>query len=97
MKVIARPAETGKTRELLEYAANHEGQVLTTDKRSLQVKARAYGIDVEIIDLNDLEEDDYNHDKYLYIHKLEDVVQELLGCQIAGYSIRMEDTKNEEI
>lgn len=92
MKVIARPAETGKTRELLEYAAEHNGQVLTVEKRALQVKAQSYGIDVEIIDLNDLlEEDNYNHDKYIYVHKLEDVTQELLGYQIAGFSIRMED------
>ena len=90
MKVIARPAETGKTRELLEYAAEHNGQVLTVEKRALQVKAQSYGIDVEIIDLNDLLEED-NYDKYIYVHKLEDVTQELLGYQIAGFSIRMED------
>ena len=92
MKVIARPAESGKTRELLEYAAEHNGQVLTVEKRALQVKAQSYGIDVEIIDLNDLlEEDNYNHDKDIYVHKLEDVTQELLGYQIAGFSIRMEE------
>lgn len=92
MKVIARPVGTGKTKELLQYAADHNGQVLTTDKRALQVKAKSYGINVGIIDLYDyLYDDNYDHDKYLYIHKLEDVTQELLKEQIAGFSIALEE------
>lgn len=91
MLTIARPMGTGKTKELLEYAAEHNGQVLTTDKRALQVKAKAYGIDVPIFDLYDyFEADEYDHDKYIYVHKIEDVAQELLGIQVAGYSVRLE-------
>ena len=91
MKIIARPRGTGKTRELLEYAATHNGQILTTDKRALQVKANAYGINVEIIEPYDFFEGDYNTDKFIYVHKIEDVFQELLGDRITGYSIRLEE------
>lgn len=91
MKVIARPMGTGKTKELLQYAADNNGQVLTTDKRALQVKADSYGIKVPIIDLYDyIYDDNYDHNKYVYVHKLEDVAQELLKSQIAGFSIRMD-------
>lgn len=94
MKVIARPMGTGKTRELLELAAENNGQVLTTDKRALKVKAEAYGIDVPIFDIYDLMEDDnYDHDKTIYIHKIEEVALEVLQIPesaCGGFSIRME-------
>ena len=95
MKVIARPMGTGKTRELLELAVKNNGQVLTTDKRALKVKADAYGINVPIFDLYDLLSDDnYDHDKIIYIHKIEEVALEALhipesGC--GGFSVRMEE------
>lgn len=95
MKVIARPLGTGKTRELLETAAKQNGQVLTTDKRALQVKAKSYGINVPIIDLYDLlENDNYDHDKLIYINKIEDIAFELMELpmtSVGGFSVRMED------
>ena len=91
MKVIARPMGTGKTKELLEYAASHNGQVLTTDKNALEVKAKSYGIKVPIIDLYDFTyNNDYNPNKQLFIHKIEDVLSACIERPIDGYSIRME-------
>ena len=97
MKVIARPLGTGKTRELLETALEDDGTVLTTTKRALQVKAESYGFDsIDIIDLNDLMYGNYDSTKPLYIHKLEDVMQEILNAdfdsmQLKGFSIRLGD------
>lgn len=80
MKVIAKPVGTGKTKELLFDAFMKGAQVLTTNKRALQAKAQAYGfIGVDIIDLEDLAEYNYNLNKPLYIHKITDVMQEILN------------------
>ena len=40
---------TGKTRKLLEHAAQYNAIVITPYDQALKVKAKAYGIDVEII------------------------------------------------
>ncbi len=97
MKVIARPAGTGKTKELLELADNEFGQVLTTNKRALQAKADAYDYDnVLIIDWNDMMYGNYSERRPLFIHKAEDVLQELLnsdfaGIELKGLSVRMDE------
>lgn len=95
MKIIARPVGTGKTKELMEAALEADGMILTTNKRALQVKAEAYGFDaLEIIDINDLYEGNYDEDKPLFVHKLEDVMEEYyrmeFGLTLAGFSVRME-------
>lgn len=85
---------TGKTKELLSIAAKNNGQVLTTNKAALQVKAKSYGIDVPIIDLYDLSEKDYDLNKQIYINKIEDIALELMGLpmtSVGGFSIRMEN------
>jgi hypothetical protein len=88
MKIIARPQGTGKTRELLNQAYINHAQVLTTNKRALQAKSDAYLIpDVSIIDWNDLVYGNYDKNKPLYIHKLADVVQELLDNDFEGLKL----------
>lgn len=97
MKVIARPVGTGKTRELLVSAYLDNAQVLTTNKRALQAKADGYQIpDIDIIDWNDMIYGNYNKNKPLYIHKVADVLQELLDSdfnelQLKGMSITLEE------
>lgn len=96
MKVIARPLGTGKTKELMDMALEADGMILTTNKRALQVKAEAYGFDsLYIIDINDLYEGNYDEDKPLFVHKLEDVMEEYyrmeFGLTLAGFSVRMEE------
>ena len=96
MKVIARPLGTGKIKELMDMALEADGMILTTNKRALQVKAESYGFDsLYIIDINDLYEGNYDEDKPLFVHKLEDVMEEYyrmeFGLTLAGFSVRMEE------
>lgn len=96
MKVIARPIGTGKTRELMEMALEADGIILTTNKRALQVKAEAYGFDsLYIIDLNDLLYGEFDETKPLFVHKLDDVMQEYFkqdfNLDLQGFSVRMEE------
>lgn len=95
MKVIARPLGTGKTKELMEMALEADGIILTTNKRALQVKANAYGFDsLCIIDLNDLLYGEFDAAKPLFVHKLDDVMQEYFkqdfNLDLQGFSVRME-------
>jgi len=96
MKIIARPLGTGKTKELMDAALEADGIILTTNKRALRVKAESYGFDsLEIIDINDLYEGNYDENKPLFVHKLEDVMEEYFrmefGLELAGFSVRMEE------
>ena len=95
MKIIARPLGTGKTKELMEMALEADGIILTTNKRALQVKAKAYGFDsLYIIDLNDLLYGEFDAAKPLFVHKLDDVMQEYFkqdfNLDLQGFSVRME-------
>ena len=94
MKVIARPIGTGKTKELLRTAIENNGIVFTNNKRALKVKADSYGFkDVEIIDWDDLLDHNYDENKPIYVHKLEDIMKEWLysdyGLRLDGYSIAL--------
>ena len=97
MKVLARPAGTGKTKELLETAIKENGTILTTNKRALIAKAYAYSLvgPVDIVEWNDILYGDYDKKKPLFIHKMDDVFGEYLkydfGLNLEGYSITMED------
>ena len=96
MKVIARPLGTGKTKELMDIALEADGIILTTNKRALQVKAEAYGYDsLCIIDLTDLLYDNFDPTKPLFVHKLDDVMQEYFKAEfnldLQGVSVRMEN------
>lgn len=96
MKVIARPLGTGKTKELMDMALEADGIILTTNKRALQVKAEAYGYDsLCIIDLTDLMYEEFDSTKPLFVHKLDDVMQEYFKAEfnldLNGFSVRMEN------
>jgi len=97
MKIIARPAGTGKTKEFLQEAFKANAQVLTVNKRALYTKADAYGIsDLTILDWNDMMYGNYDNSRPLYIHKVADVIQELLdsdfdGTKLEGMSITLEE------
>lgn len=94
MKVIARPAGTGKTEELLRLAAEDKAFVLTDSKAALQEKANAYGIVVQIIDWDDLIDIDCTEYNKVYIHKMDDFIHNWLyedyNLQLEGYSVRTE-------
>ena len=95
MKAIARPVGTGKTKELMELAAANNGMIFTINKRALQVKANSYGFsNLTFIDWDDLFSGDFDHSRPLYIHKLDDVMEEFLrhdyGLSLQGFSVAME-------
>ena len=95
MKVIARPVGTGKTKELMEAALEADGIILTKNKRALNEKAKAYGFDsLNIVEWNDLMYGNFDEDKPLFVHKLDDVMQEYFwltfGVKMEGYSVAME-------
>lgn len=96
MKVIARPVGTGKTKELMEAALEVDGTIFTNNKRALRVKADSYGFDsLNIMDWDDLLDGNFDPEKPIFVHKLEDVMEELLysdyGVHMAGYSVAMEE------
>ena len=96
MKVIARPVGTGKTKELMDAALEADGIILTTNKRALKKKAEAYGFDsLDIVEWNDLMYGNFDENKPLFVHKLDDVMQEYFwltfGIKMEGYSVAMED------
>lgn len=96
MKIIARPLGTGKTKELMDMALEADGIILTTNKRALQVKAESYGFDsLCIIDISDLIYGNYDDSKPLFVHKMEDVMQEYFkldfNLKLQGFSVRMEN------
>ena len=95
MKVIARPIGTGKTKVLIEAALEADGTIFTNNKRALRVKADSYGFDsLNIIDWDDLYTGNFDPEKPIFVHKLDDIMSEYLwsdyGIKLAGYSIAME-------
>ena len=85
---------TGKTKELMEAALEADGTIFTNNKRALRVKADAYGFDtLNIIDWDDLFAGDYDPDKPIFVHKLEDIMEELFysdyGLRLMGYSVAL--------
>ena len=94
MKVIARPMGTGKTEELLRLAAEDKALVLTDNKSDLQAKANTYGIAVQVIDFDDLNDNNYQDYDRVYIYKLDDIIDNWLWSEyslnLKGYSIRTE-------
>lgn len=96
MKVIARPVGTGKTKELMDAALEADGIILTTNKRALRQKAEAYGFDsLDIVEWNDLMYGNFDDTKPLFVHKLDDVMQEYFwltfGIKMDGYSVALEE------
>ena len=93
MKVLAQPSGTGKTKTLIDDAIFMGAQILTTNKRALQQKIKDYGRPpVDVIDLNDLIYGNYDKNKLLFIHRMEDVIAdyfksdfdlELVECSVA--------------
>ena len=75
MKLIYGSRGTGKTRQLLEYAAESRATVLTKNARALRVKAQSYGISVDIVEADSLTENTL-FDKRVVIHNLDDYLED---------------------
>ena len=75
MKLIYGSRGTGKTRQLLEYAAESQATVITKNARALRVKAQSYGISVDIVEADSLTENTL-FDKRVVIHNLDDYLED---------------------
>ena len=96
MKVIARPRGTNKTIQLIDDSLYMNAQILTTNKRALQQKIEAYGRpEIPVIELGDLIYGNYDPNKPLFIHKMEDVMAEYFksdfNLNLAECSVAVED------
>ena len=82
---------SGKTKKLLETAREKNALILTQDKRAFKVKAHSYGYDdINILDYEDLENDDYDLMKPILVHNADKVSNYLFdryyGLKPIGFS-----------
>lgn len=96
MITIIQNRGTGKAKKLLEIAQENDATIITQDKRAFEVKAKSYGYsDVEILDYEDLEDDNYTIDKQVLVHNgdkfLEYLLDRYYGLDIVGFSATQED------
>lgn len=93
MKLIYGSRGTGKTRQLLEYAAENRAIVITKNARALRVKAQSYGINVDIVEADSLTENTL-FDKRVVIHDLDDYLKDYFnkrGSWIMGATMTEEE------
>lgn len=91
MKAIIRGRDSGKAKELLAYAREHNAAVLTQDKHTFKVKATGYGYnDIEILDYQDLHNDNYDWNTPIVVHNADKLLYYLLnkyyGLTTIGFS-----------
>ena len=97
MKVIARPRGTNKTKQLIDDAIYMNAQILTTNKRALTQKIKAYGRpeEIPVLELSDLFYGNYDKEKPLFIHKIEDVMSDYFkyefGLSLDEVSVAIEE------
>lgn len=96
MITIIQNRGTGKAKKLLEIARENGATIITQDKRAFEVKAKSYGFsDVEILDYEDLENDNYTIDKPVLVHNgdkfLEYLLDRYYGLNIIGFSATQEE------
>ena len=96
MITIIQNRGTGKAKKLLETARENDAIIITQDKRAFEVKAKSYGFsDIEILDYEDLENDNYTIDKPVLVHNgdkfLEYLLDRYYGLDIVGFSATQED------
>lgn len=87
---------SGKAKQLLEQARENNAAILTKDKRGFEVKKKSYGYDdVEILDYDDLEADNYELYKPILIHNVEAILDYLFdryyGLKPIGFSATKEE------
>ena len=87
---------SGKTKKLLEIAREKNAIILTQDKRAFKVKAKSYGYDdVDVLDYEDLENDEYDLMKPILIHNVDKVLDYLFdryyGLKPIGFSATKEE------
>lgn len=86
---------SGKSKQLLEQARANNAIILTKDKRGFEVKKKSYGYeDIDILDYEDLENDNYDLARPILIHNVEAVIDYLFdryyGLKPIGFSATKE-------
>jgi len=92
MKTIIRGRDSGKAKELLQYARENKALVVTENKRAFQVKANSLGYeDITIVDYEDLSNIDFSNEfSFIIIHNvdkwLEEVFANSFALKVIGFS-----------
>lgn len=90
MKVIVRERETGKARQLVEYAAENNAIIAAENPDAFRVKAAAYGFpNVKVVNWQYIMTDDCNKD--FVIHNADKFLQWVFGKHLIGYTATLED------
>ena len=94
MKIISGERGTGKTKQLLELAAETGAVILTTNARALYAKAHGYGItNLRIYEPGEYNFDDLFKDKIL-LHKTEEFLpayfKSVFDAELIGFSLTEE-------
>ena len=101
MYTVIRNRDSGKAKELLEYARENNCIIITQDKRSFKVKAKNYGFnDVEIIDYEDLDNDSYPLGVKAVVHNgdkmLKDLIDRFYYIEVIGMSATANNERKNE-
>ena len=93
MKTIIRERETGKARQLIEYAAQNNAVIAAENPDAFRVKANSYGFpDVEIISWNDVLTDElYLPYHKFVIHIADKFMRRAFGENLIGFSATLEE------
>ena len=96
MLTIINNRGTGKAQQLLTAAREKNAIILTQDKRAFKVKAHSYGYDdIEILDYEDLENDDYDLNQPVLLHNADKILEYLFdryyGLKPIGFSATVEE------
>lgn len=96
MKAIIRTRDSGKAKELLKFARQHNAAIVTQDKHAFKVKAESYGYkDVKILDYQDLHNDNYDWNVPVVVHNADKMLYTLLdkyyGLTLIGFTATMEE------
>ena len=93
MKTIIRERETGKARQLIEYAAENNAVIAAENPEAFRVKAKSYGFpEVKIVSWSDVCCDDIYlpHEKFV-IHNADKFLQYAFGENCIGFSATLEE------
>lgn len=96
MKIMVRARGTGKTKELFETAKQNDAIIITSNKKSLNVKAESYGYyNLKIIDYEDLVNSNYNLGTNFLVHNADSflkwICKEHYNLNLIGFTATLED------
>lgn len=92
MKTIIRERETGKARQLIEFAVENEAVIAAENPDAFRVKAASYGYpDIKVISWDDLNKDWPFLPNKLVIHNMDKMVNLYCNGNLIGFSATLEE------